>query len=147
VRRSDDPDVHLPRAPLPHAPQLAFLEHAKEAALHGGARIPDLVQEERSTVCELEESQPVGVRAGERAARVAEELALDQRVGNGGEVVRKEWALARGLVWWSARAISSFPVPVSPCTKTVAGLGARAAMRTPRSRRGRLHPARPRVPA
>jgi hypothetical protein len=76
-----------------------------------------------------------------------EELALNQESGIAAKLCGRNGRSARGLMRWSARAISSFPVPVSPFTKTVAGLGARAAMRWPRSRSGRLHPARPSVSA
>ena len=90
VRRGHDAHVHAADAALPDATQLALLKRAEEPALHGGARVADLVQEERPAVRELEESGTVGVRAGERALRVAEELALDQGIGDRREVVRDE---------------------------------------------------------
>ena len=52
--------------------------------------------------------------AGERAAHVAEQLALEQRVDDRRAVDRDERLRRRGPVWWNARAASSLPVPVSP---------------------------------
>ena len=52
---------------------------------------------------------------GEGALLVTEQLALDQRRGQGGAVDRDERRCrARWLVAWIARATSSLPVPVSP---------------------------------
>ena len=63
------------------------------------------------------------LRVGERAARVAEQLALEQRLGHRGAVDRDERARrARRLRWWSARATSSLPVPLSPVISTVASV-------------------------
>src|SRR5262249_54543323 len=59
----------------------------------------------------------------------------------------KNAALERGLMRCSARAISSFPVPVSPWIRTVAGLRASASMRLPSWRTGRLQPTRPWISA
>ena len=52
--------------------------------------MPDLVQKERPAVRLLESSAPHLLRAGERAALVAEELALEQLLGNGAAVDRQE---------------------------------------------------------
>ena len=61
-----------------------------------GCVSPDLVEEDRAAVRDLEQALLVGVRAGEGAALVAEELALEQRVGQRGAVLRDEaLALAR----------------------------------------------------
>ena len=57
-------------------------------------------------------------RAGEGAALVAEELALEQRLGNGAAVDATNGRSRRGLRSWIARATSSLPVPVSPSMTT-----------------------------
>ena len=68
-------------------------------------------------------------RAGERAARVAEELALGERLRDGGAVDRHERRRARAAPSaWMARATTSLPVPVSPSIST--GASVRAAVRT-----------------
>ena len=56
--------------------------------------------------------------------RVAEELALEERLGDGGAVDRHERAVGRLLLAWIAFATSSLPVPLSPVMSTVASVGA-----------------------
>jgi hypothetical protein len=58
----------------------ALLEDAEELDLEGGAHLADLVEEERAAVGEVEEAGLVGRGAGEGAADVPEELALEQVV-------------------------------------------------------------------
>ena len=65
------------------------------------------------------------IGAGERAALVAEELALEERLRDRRAVDGDERALARARSRsWMERATSSLPVPLSPRTSTVARLGA-----------------------
>ena len=80
VRRRDHAHVHAPRGRLADAPQLAFLDHAQQPELHRRRHLADLVQEDRAAVRLLEQPAAVRRRAGERAARVAEELGLQQRL-------------------------------------------------------------------
>src|SRR4029453_13569073 len=58
---------------------LAVREHAQQLPLHAERQLADLVQEDRPAVRRLEQALAVAVRAGERAAEVPEELALEQR--------------------------------------------------------------------
>ena len=75
-------------------------------------------------------------RAGERAALVAEQLALEQRLGQRRAVQLHERArCARGLRSWMAAAMSSLPVPLSPVMST------RGARRRDLRRRSRTPPA------
>src|SRR5438552_3506768 len=90
VGRREDPDVHPPRAGISDAPKLPFLDHPKKAALHRSAGVPDLVQEQGALMRGLEEADTILMRAGEGSARVTEELALDQGVRDGSEIVRNE---------------------------------------------------------
>ena len=53
-------------------------------------------------------------RSGEGALLVAEELTLEERLGERRAVELDEGAFARGLFWWIACATSSLPVPLSP---------------------------------
>ena len=69
-------------------------------AWSGGRRLADLVEEQRAAVGRLEEARLVAIGAGEGAADVAEELALEQRVRERGAVDRDEGALARGEPAW-----------------------------------------------
>ena len=62
----------------------------------------------------------IGDGAGERAAPVAEELAVEQRLGEPGAVDRDERPRrAAAPRWWIVRATSSLPVPLSPVSSTV----------------------------
>ena len=82
----------------------------------------DLVEEERAAVRVLDQARPRRCRAGEGAARVAEQLVLEQRFGERRAVEGDERLRARGLLAaWIARATSSLPVPVSPVMSTVPG--------------------------
>jgi hypothetical protein len=58
--------------------------------LKGLGQLPDLVEEERSPVRDLDHPRLRAVGAGERAALVTEQLGLEQRVGKGGAVHRDE---------------------------------------------------------
>ena len=66
----------------------------------GQRHVADLVEEERALVGGDEEAALVGDGAGERALGVAEELALEQRLGDRAAVDRDE-----GLVRARARAV------------------------------------------
>ena len=79
MRRGDDPHVHPARLRRTDALELAFLQHPQQLGLDVRGELADLVEEDRAAVRELEAALPHRHRAGERAALVAEQLALDQR--------------------------------------------------------------------
>ena len=95
----------------------------------GRRHLADLVEEERAAVGLLEEALLVAQRAGEGAALVAEQLALEQVLGQRAAVDRQDALLARGLEKWMARAMSSLPVPLSPWISTVDAVRATRSMR------------------
>ena len=98
----------------------AVLEHAQQLGLHAEGHLADLVEEERPPAGQLEPPLLLPVGAGERAALVAEELALQQLLGQGGAVDGHQRAApGRRRCKWIAWATSSLPVPVSPVTSTV----------------------------
>ena len=102
-----------------------LLQHAQHLGLRLQAHVADLVEEERAAVGELELAAPVGDRAGERAAHVAEQLALDQLLGDRRAVDLDERAArAGGSARGSLRATSSLPVPFSPKISTRPLVGA-----------------------
>ena len=88
VRRRDDADVHVMRAPIVRADRLDFavLEEAQQQRLHAQAHLPDFVEEERAAVRELQLAELVAVGAGEAALDVAEQLGLEERLGQPGAV-------------------------------------------------------------
>ena len=90
MRRAQEANVdrHFgDRADRPHRP---FLDRAQQLRLHRQRQVADLVEEERAAVGRLEEAFAVVVGAGERALAVAEELGLEQLLGNRAAVDRHE---------------------------------------------------------
>src|SRR2546425_13319533 len=86
VGRGDDAPADRDGPQPAEALHLALLEGAEELRLEVQAQRADLVEEHRPAVGELELPELAGVGPGERALLVAEELRLDQRVGDGGDV-------------------------------------------------------------
>src|SRR5262245_44767089 len=82
VRRRQDPHVDRHRADPAEPLDLALLQDAQELRLQVEAQGADLVEEQRAAVGELEAAELLGVRAGEGALLVAEQLRLDQRLGD-----------------------------------------------------------------
>ena len=61
----------------------AVLQEPENFRLQGAGQVADLVEEERAAVRELDLSRRLLGGAGEGAALVAEELALEQVLGDG----------------------------------------------------------------
>ena len=78
VGRRDDAHVDPLRARAADALELLLLEDAQQLRLQLERDVADLVEEERAAVRQLEAPDPLRDGAGERAALVAEELALEQ---------------------------------------------------------------------
>ena len=95
VGGGDDAHVDLARALAADAAELARLQDAQQLALHAGRHLADLVQEQRAAVGDLEQAARVALGAGEGAAHVAEQRRLEQRLGDGGAVLRRRTG-ARG---------------------------------------------------
>src|SRR6185295_9818119 len=78
-------------------------KEAQELHLDLRAHVADLVEEDRSARGELDATGFVLHRARERRARVAEELALEEGVGDGAAVDRLEWSASRAAFVDGAR--------------------------------------------
>src|SRR5262249_61888432 len=76
---------------------LAFLNRAQQLRLQIEAQVADLVEEQRAVRGQLELAELLTVRAGERAALVAEEGALRELARDRGEVDRDERRVGIGL--------------------------------------------------
>ena len=74
----DHAHVHPQRILRPDPLQLAGLQRPQQLGLRLGAQVPDLVEEERPLVGQLEAAETALGRPGEGAALVAEHLRLDQ---------------------------------------------------------------------
>src|SRR6185369_2501103 len=83
VRRGDDPDVHAARPRAAHRLELALLQDAKKLSLELERKLANLVEEDGPPVRKREAALATGGGTSEGAALVAEELALDQRGGDG----------------------------------------------------------------
>ena len=83
VGGGDHAHIHLVFAVGAQALQLATLQHAQELGLHGQRELAHFVEEQGAVVGLLEFAAPLGQRASEGAAHMAEQLALDQVVGQG----------------------------------------------------------------
>ncbi len=93
VRRRDDPDVHGYGPVLPEALERPFLQNAQQLHLRGQRDVAHLVEEDRAAGRLLEPAFPLLDRAGEGAPLVAEQLRLEQRLGEGGAVDGDEGAV------------------------------------------------------
>ncbi len=98
VCRGDDSDIDADRIGRADAPDLAVLEHSQELHLERRRHVGDLVEEERSTVCGLEESPLLPERPCEGAANVTEELALEELLWQCRAVLRNETLVLAGAV-------------------------------------------------
>ena len=81
-RRAADADHHL------------FLQHAQQLGLAAEAQVADLVEKQRAAGGQLELALPRFVGVGEGPFLVAEQLAFQQRLGDGGAVDRDERLVA-----------------------------------------------------
>ncbi|AUX48415.1 uncharacterized protein SOCE26_099490 [Sorangium cellulosum] len=86
VGRGDDADVDVFLVQGADAGDAPLLEHAEELHLDGGGSVADLVEEEGAAVRGGEQARLVARGAGEGAAHVAEQLAL-QELGRQGAAV------------------------------------------------------------
>ncbi|KAF5032439.1 hypothetical protein DSECCO2_617260 [anaerobic digester metagenome] len=89
----DDLHVHGDGAPTADPHDLPVLQHTQQIDLHGQRHLADLVQKQGARVGQFElAGTALAVRAGEGAAGVAEEFALDQFRGDGSAVHGHEGA-------------------------------------------------------
>ena len=85
--RADDADVDAGALAVgADRLDLAGLEEAEQQRLHPQRHLADFVEEDRAAVGDLQQARPVAVGVGEAALDVAEQLGLEQRVGQAGAV-------------------------------------------------------------
>ena len=82
VRGGDDSNVNLARRGVSERRELALLKYAEQSRLSFGRDVADLVEEERAAIGDLKQSLLRRDRAGECAARVAEEFGFEQLRGD-----------------------------------------------------------------
>src|SRR2546421_6187897 len=81
VRRREQSHVRAPRLRRADALELSGLKDAQEFRLEVDGHVRYLVEEERSAVGQLEATDAVGLRVGERASDVAKQLRLESPFG------------------------------------------------------------------
>src|SRR5262249_13838649 len=103
MRRAEQAHVDLHGAVVAQPPDLALLEDPQELDLQRCGHVPDLVEEERAAVGFLEQAPALADRTRESAAHMAEELVLEEGLGDGSAVHGDE-LLARALASLMDRA-------------------------------------------
>ena len=81
MRGAEDAHVDAERLVLADAADLAAFQEPQQLDLHGLGQLADLVEEQRAAVGHFEQPHAVLVGAGERSLAMAEQLALDQALG------------------------------------------------------------------
>ncbi len=94
VGGGDHPHVDLHRHGAAQPVERLLLQRPQHLGLERQRQLADLVEEQRAAVRDLEAARPPRDRAGERAAFVAEQLALEQRAGDRRAVHRHERPVA-----------------------------------------------------
>ena len=79
-----------------------------------GTYFPNFIEEKSPSVGQFKSSLFAGNGPGERPPLVPEELGFQQRLGEGRAAHFNERFIDPGLISWTAWAITSFPVPLSP---------------------------------
>ena len=120
VGRADEPEVHGHDPGAAEPPHRAVLEHPQELGLEIRRHLGDLVEEQRAPVRLLEQPRLVRGGAGERALDVAEQLGLDEVLGQRRAVDLDQGPVGAGALACTALAASSLPVPLSPTISTLA---------------------------
>ena len=95
----DQPHVGPDRFAAADALEGLVLQHAQQLGLHRQRHVADLVEEQRAAAALLELADPAAVGAGEGALLVAEQLAFQQVLGDGGAVDGVKRRPAPALCW------------------------------------------------
>src|SRR4051794_7585692 len=90
VGRGNHPHVDALLLTAAQTPERPLLQDAQQLHLRRRLHLGNLVEEQRAAVRELEDADAAVLRAGEGAFLVAEDLALEQRLGNRRAVDRHE---------------------------------------------------------
>src|SRR3970040_1846283 len=98
VGRGDDSYVHFDGLRPADAGEFPLLQEPQQLGLCGKAEIADFVQEEGPAVRELDLAEAARQGPRERPFLVSEQLALDERVRDGGAIDGDERTLPTGAV-------------------------------------------------
>ena len=92
VRRRDQAEVGFDGAMAPETLVAVLFEHPQQLGLRHEREVPDFVEEQRAVVCQLQPARLAIVSARKRPLFVAEDLGLEERVGQRRAVERLEVA-------------------------------------------------------
>ena len=124
VGRRQQPGLERDRPGRPDRQDFLVLDRPQQLGLGRPRQLADLVEEDRAPAGRDEQPGVVAIGPGEGAADVAEELVLQQVVGDRRAVDRQEHLVrARARRRARRRATSSLPVPDSPVISTVLRVG------------------------
>jgi len=91
VGRGDDPHVEAGVLRVAQSAHLARFQKPEQMSLHRERDVTDLVEKKRATMRPLDDARLVADGASERPLPMAEELGLEQRIGDTGAVQRHQW--------------------------------------------------------
>src|SRR5208282_2843130 len=91
-----NPDIHSNFPGAADMPERGGIEDAQQLGLGRWAYLPDLIEENRSTMGDFEQSRLGAIRSGERATLVAEQFALKQVFLYCGALDYHEWPRPSG---------------------------------------------------
>lgn len=119
IRGDDQARVHARSAHAAETLERLVLKNARELGLGEGRKLAYFLQKESAAVREFESPFAQMIRAGKRAALVAEQLAFDQVLRQGRAIGETKGAFLLGAPSRIARAASSLPAPDSPWISAV----------------------------
>ena len=90
VRGANDPNIDVVRFGAAHRKDGLIVHGAQQLGLHGHIHVADFIQKQRTLISRHELARIIAHRAGEAPFHMAEQLAFDECVGNGGAVHRHE---------------------------------------------------------
>ena len=90
IGRRHNPHINPPRDIFAHPPQLALLDRPQHLGLRAERQLADFIENERAGMGFFEHAGTLGHGPGKGAARVPEQLGLDQIVGERRAVQRAE---------------------------------------------------------
>ena len=119
ISRGDQAYVDRTFTSRAHRAYRAFLDRPQEFSLRFRPHLGDLIEEEGAALSSAEKPEILRVGAAEGAPLVAKELTFNEVLGDRCELNAMTGALFLLPASCSARATSSFPVPLSPTIRTV----------------------------
>ena len=91
MRRCDDAHIDRDGGGSANGMHFLFLQDAQELALQGWRHVANLIEEHRPALSQLEQAPLVVVGIRERTTTMAEELAFEECLWNGGTIHREKW--------------------------------------------------------